>query len=159
MNNRLKTTTKLGKGHAMTEMLLCLPLLMFLAAGMVQFSILFIAKNTFEHACGESARSFALHEISSEDFINSLWDNLSSFQPFFQKSSIQILENTADPFVDRDTNEKIGTLQQFVTGTILDYGGKEWQVSINCKVTPFFKILFPNGVFFTTRLAVLRHPQ
>jgi Flp pilus assembly protein TadG len=147
------------KGQAMAEMLLCIPLLMLLAAGMVQFSLLFLSKVHFEYACGETARAFNLGQISSEGFADSVWDQLQPYQKLFDKNSIQISVGESQSVLGGDETAQLSLLSRYVQGSIFNYGGQEWTVTIHCKVTPLFGVLFPNGVPFSTQLAVLRHPQ
>ena len=151
--------SKEDKGQAMAEILLCIPLLLLLAAGMTQFGMLFLSKVHFEHACGEAARAYNLGLISSEGFADSLWENLSSYQNCFDKGSIQVSVEGTQSILGGDTTQKLGFIAKYVKGSIFNYGGEQWIITANCKVVPLFGVLFPKGVPFTTQLAVLRHPQ
>jgi hypothetical protein len=159
MKNSAFKFLKSEKGQAIAEFLLSVPLLMLLAAGMIQFGMLLLAKIHFDYACGESARSFALHQISSDEFTGNLWDRLSPYQSVFEKGSIQISTESAQSFLGGYPSQKLDFLNQYVKGSIFDYGGPVWIVTINCKLVPLFGVFFPTGIPFQTQLAVLRHPQ
>lgn len=159
MNNIKYFKSQNDRGQAMAEMLLCIPLLLLLAAGMAQFGTLFLSKVHFEYACGESARAYNLGLISSDGFADSLWENLQTYQNCFDKNSIQVSVKGTQSILGGDATQKLGFLGKYVKGALFNYEGQEWTVTINCKAVPIFGILFPNGVPFTTQLAVLRHPQ
>ena len=72
----------------MTEMIIVIPLLFLLAAGMIQFTFLFMAKISFEHACGQSARDYAFKKIDPTLLSEDIWKNLGSEQVFFSKETI-----------------------------------------------------------------------
>jgi len=148
-----------SKGQAATELLLCIPVLVLLAAGMVQFCLLFQSKVQFEYACGESARAYNLGKVQPDGFADSIWENLNSYQSRFEKGSIHVSAEASQSLLGGDAGQKLGFIGKYVTGSVFNYGGQQWTVKINCKIVPLFGVLFPHGVPFSTQLAVLRHPQ
>jgi Flp pilus assembly protein TadG len=157
-----------SRGQAMVEMILVLPILFLLAAGIIQFSQLFLAYVQFEHACGEAAREYAGGMIDNDTFSEEIWNNLGAYQPLFDPAFIQVrVEEPTSPLGSWISNNggMMDDLTRFTkaahipAGSIFDYEGQKWNVTSSCKVTPFFGVLFENSITFKTQLAVLRHPH
>jgi len=151
-------------GQAVVEMVLALPLLLLMAAGIAQFSQLFLARVQFEHACGEAAREYAAGSIASSSFAREVWNNLGPYRSRFDLDSIQVSLDPPVAFPSQSGNSIPG-LSMFTSaahvafGKALDYEKGKWWVTANCRAIPFFGLLFKDGVPFKTQLAVLRHPK
>ncbi len=134
------------RGQALVEAVLALPLLLLLAAGVAQFSQLFLARVQFEHACGEAARRYVAGKVDANHLGDAVWDNLGVYQPLFDRKGVQVAGTRLSPAAS-----SYGLLP-------VEYGGQRWTVTAVCKATPLFGLLWKGGVPFKTRLAALRHP-
>jgi len=145
-------------GQATSEMLIVVPLLFLLAAGTIQFSLIFLAKIQFEHACGEAARQYAAGLLRTDyAFKSVVWENLKPRQNHFIRGSINISVGKTSAYRD----PLLGGNAQFlnaVSKNVLDYDGEKWTVVIRSSPPPFFSLIFPDGIPFASTLAVLRHP-
>lgn len=155
-----------SSGQALAEMVLSIPLLFLMIAGMVQFSLLFLARAQFEHACGEAARQYASGLINNDSLKNEIWDNLGAYQNFFEKNSIQLTSDSPSSPIDRVASRFgrwLSPLSQALRNVGVDtpfsYGGFKWQVTAKCKISSFFVLIFGQGVVFKTQLAVIRFPK
>jgi hypothetical protein len=163
MNPPCKTASR---GQAMVEMVLSTPLLFLMIAGMVQFTLLFLAKVQFEHACGVAARQYASGIVNNDSMQNEIWNNLGGYQIYFEKNSIQLVsERPSSPagnFVSR-FGRWISPLSRILRNIGVDtpfsYGGFKWQVTARCKIFSSFGVLFGRGITFKTQLAVIRFPK
>ncbi len=146
----------------MTEFLIVIPLLLLMAAGMVQFYLLLTARSSFEHACGTAARYYAAGEIDPEDFEGEAWDDLGDDQRFFIPGTLHVF-----PLAGAPSSASLFTNRMSVFGPLLsklkdyafNYTGRKWVVTIQYRGTPFFGYLFYNGLCLQTQLAVLRYPE
>lgn len=155
MNHLSKTKSQ--RGQAMAEMLICVPILFLLVAGIVQFSILFASRVQFEHSCGEAARQYCAGLIDKDSLGPKIYENLDFFQKYFDPKSLTVTlqqpQSTADSTMD-DARNAINFIP-----FIPNYDGYEWAVDIKC-VPPFFlKLLFPSGINFYTVMQVYRYPR
>jgi hypothetical protein len=150
----------------MTEMLLCLPLLMLFAAAMVQFTILFLAHVQFEHACGQAAREYSAGSISPEQVPDSVWEHLEGYQAFFVKGSLA-LESRAPGSSLEELHSRLGgflrpfqnVLRSLGLASPFGYGEFHRVVRIRCRPFRFFTRLFGQDLLFRTEFAVLRFPE
>jgi hypothetical protein len=163
MNPRAK---KASRGQAMVEMILSIPLLFLMIAGMIQFTLLFLAKVQFEHACGVAARQYASGIASDASMKNEIWNNLGGYQVYFDKYSIQLVsEKPSSPignFISRFgrwLSPFTRILRNIGADTPFSYGGFKWQVTAKCKMFSSFGVLFGRGITFRTQLAVIRYPK
>lgn len=150
------------EGQALTEMVLVLPLLCLMAAGLIQFSQMFLAKIAFEQACGLAARDYAASEIDDNQFTNDAWEDLGSDQKYFIYSSLQASALTPSlSALGRLTQNLpcLGPLYSKLKSFVSNYTEKKWVATIQYKATPFFAPLFPNGILFQTQLAVIKYPE
>jgi hypothetical protein len=157
---------KAPSGQALAEMVLATPLLFLMIAGMVQFTLLFLAKVQFEHACGVAARQFASGTVNSGSMQNEIWNNLGGYQIYFEKDSIQLVSgHPSSPIGNffsrfgRWLSPLTRILRNIGVDTPFSYGGFKWQVTARCKTFSFFGILFGRGTTFKTQLAVIRFPK
>ena len=147
---------KKGKGQAIVETLLSIPLLFLFAAGIVQFSILFLSYVQFEHACGEAARQYAAGIVEKTSMEKSILENLGSFRRYFDPQSL-----TAAIQEPRSKAASALVLVRSAAGIIpgvLRYDGAEWIFKIRCRPPFFFALLFPKGILFETTLQIFRYP-
>ncbi len=148
--------------QALTEMILVIPMLCLMGAGLIQFTQIFLAKNAFDQACGLAARDYAASEIDDTQFIQDAWENLGEDQRYFIPGSLQTESFTANPsFIDLLTKNfsVLGPVFSKLKSVVSNYSGKNWRVSIQFKGPPFFGVLFPGGLTFQTQLAVLKYPE
>lgn len=146
------------RGQALNEMLIVIPLLMILATGLSQLTIMVQEKIEFENACGRAARQFALGQFSSSDIGNTVWVDLGPAQKYFEKDSINIYTQQPKTLFGGDLQAKFGFLGGLAKDGLVNYGGADWTIAIRYRAIPLLGALFPNGVLFQTHLAVLRHP-
>ncbi len=157
----MKTHEK-NNGQGMTEFLIVIPLLLLMAAGMVQFYLLFAARSSFEHACGTAARYYAAGEIEPKDFASEAWDDLGDDQHFFIPGTLRAFPIAAtSSLTSLFTNRMniFGPLLSKLKDYALNYTGQKWLVSIQYRGSPFFGYLFHNGLCLETQLAVMRYPE
>ena len=153
----------LERGQALVEFVLAAPLLILLIIGMFQFSILFLARVQFEHACGEAGREYAAGLVSQASISDVIWKNFGNYQIFFNRDSLQLSQQKASsPF--GSASSALGQTLQGLTsimrsvpagGSVLNYEGPQWTVVIRTAASP----LFTNGITFQTQFSVLRHPR
>jgi hypothetical protein len=149
-------------GQALTEMALVIPILCLMAAGLIQFTQLFLAKNTFEQACGLAARDYAAGEIDDTQFNQDAWENLGEDQRNFIPGSISAVPIPGSSSVANLLTNNLGVLGPLLSkikSVFVNYTGKKWLVTIQFKGPPFFGLLFPGGLTFQTQLAVLKYPE
>ncbi len=148
-------------------MVLVLPLLLLMAAGLFQFTYLFLSAIRFEDACGQTAREWAAGTRSTDTLPGGIWGRLGSSQGAFVKGSLRIdpFENEAYSLAQAAKRKEVavqtgpvGALLEKAKGILFDYSAGRWIVTIRFKSRPFFGLLFPEGIPFRTRLAVIRHP-
>jgi hypothetical protein len=156
---------KASSGQAMVEMVLSIPLLFLMIIGMIQFTLLFLAKVQFEHACGVAAREFASGTVNNGQIKTEVWNNLGAYQIYFEKNSIQLVsEKPSSPignFVSRFgrwLSPLTRILRNIGVDTPFSYGGFKWQVTAKCKIFSWFGVLLGRGVNFKTQFAVMRFP-
>lgn len=145
-----------AKGQDVAELALCIPLLFFFAAGLIQFTIIFLSYVQFEHACGEAARQYAAGIVEKNAIEPCLLDNLGYFRRFFDPSSLKAqLQKPLSPAANvlENTKRFIGAIP-----LTLNYDGAEWKVVIRCTPPFFFGPLFPKGIPFETTFQVYRYP-
>lgn len=156
------------QAQAMVEMLVALPALLLLAAAAVQFSILFLAKVQFEHACGEAARKYSAGLLTESSLPSGIWNSLGQTQSAVLQGSIHLsqvpkdvsfFEKTGLPSGSKGILRSIGETIRIPMTTLLDYGGGTWTAEALLKPPPFFRLLFANGVPIRTQFAILRHPS
>jgi len=150
------------KGQALTEMVLAIPLLFLMTAGMIQFSLFFLAKTTFEHACGQAARNFAAGNLDTDSFSSQIWENLAADQRLFNHSSLVVTQTSAQSLIANSFLNQTGSLGSFISkikDSLLNYNGYKWIISIQYNSLPLFGIIFPNGIAVKTELAVLKYPS
>ena len=148
-------------GQALTEMLLVIPMLFLMTAGMVQFAFLFMAKTSFEHACGQAARDYAGQKIDPTIFSDDIWRNLGTEQRFFNKETLLAVPSPTSSLVAQTflgNIDILGPLISKIKSSLLNYSGKKWTVVIFFKSAPFFGVVFPAGIPFQTELAILKYP-
>lgn len=159
---KIRNFRSILKGQALTEMLITIPLLFLMAAGMVQFMLFFMAKTTFEHACGQAARNFAGGNLEPEAFPGQIWKNLAEDQRFFNHSSLLVTQASTQTIAANIFLNQTGILGSFITKIkdyFLNYNGYKWIVSIRYNSLPLFGVVFPNGITVKTELAVLKYPS
>jgi hypothetical protein len=150
------------KGQALTEMVLVIPILCLMAAGLIQFTHLFLAKNAFEQACGLAARDYAAGGIDGSQFTGDAWENLGENQRYFipgSLSAVPIPGSTSAANLLTDNLGVLGPLLSKIKSVFVNYAGKKWIVTVRFKGPPFFGMLFPGGLAFQTQLAVLKYPE
>jgi hypothetical protein len=151
-----------AEGQALAEMVLVIPILCLMAAGLIQFSQMFLAKNAFEQACGLAARDYAASEIDDTQFTIDAWENLGSDQKYFIAGSLQALPLTPSPsFLGHFTQNLpvLGPLYSKLKTIVSNYCEKKWVATIQYKGVPIFASLFPLGIRFQTQLAVMKYPE
>jgi len=149
------------RGQAMAELLLSFSLLLLLAAGMVQFTLLFSAKTSFEQACGQAARHFAAGQMQTADFAQDVWVSLGSNQRFFDQTTLQVSPSATSSLVGQSFLDNTGPLGPFIAkvkSVLLNYSGQKWVIRIEYKAAPILSGIFSKGIPFQTELAVLKYP-
>jgi Flp pilus assembly protein TadG len=147
---------KTEKGQAFTEMLIALPILFLFAAGIIQFTILFLSYVQFEHACGEAARQYAAGTIDKDSIETKIEDNLGYFSSCFDLYSLTATIQQPQSTPDSALNDVRNTVSKIPGG--LTYDGYEWAVDINCRPPFFFAAIFADGIPFHTVMQVYRYP-
>ncbi len=146
-----------NKGQALAEMVLSIPLLFLLIAGIAQFAVLFLCYVQFEHACGEAARQYTARIVEKDSLGPAITDNLGYLGRYFDLASLSVKiqepGGTADEVLDNVRNAI--SLIPFT----INYDGAEWAVDINARPPFCFRPLFPHGIPFHTVLQVYRYPQ
>ena len=148
-----------SKGQALAEMVVAIPLLLLLAAGMVQFTFLFLSYVQFEHACGEAGRSYAAGFIAKGELKPRIAEGLGNYRRFFDLNTMQVtteVPSSKTAAVFEKTRNALAAISVVQWG--FNYDGAKWKVSVRFKPPLFFKPIFPDGVPFTTTLQVYRYP-
>jgi len=146
----------------MIEMLIVIPILCMMAAGVAQFAILFQAQSSFEHACGLAARYYAAGELDPNGFAEEVWDDLGSDQKYFTPGSILAVPIPTQSIASSgwlDRLNLLGPLVSKIKQFTVNYTGQKWFVTIHYHSAPFFGLLFPGGLVLKTQLAVLKYPD
>jgi Flp pilus assembly protein TadG len=158
------------RGQAMTEMLVAIPLLFLLAAGIIQFSVLFLTYVGFEHACGESAREYCAGMVGQDALGPSILRNTGYFARFLDPGSLNIMTQKPGSVAVSALNAVSGLTGSLnaVARTIpalptVDFSGKYegclWRVSVCCRPPAFFGLLFPRGIVLRTTLQAYRYAE
>jgi|SRR5665213_47591 len=150
-------------GQALVEMLLVIPLLFLLAAGAIQFTILFQARSAFDKACGEAARQYAANQLKDSSAItDSIWNDMGFYQSYFNKQSLNISTQApqasiADTFFN--ALDALGPLATEIKSYLISYTGQTWIVTICCTSPSLVAVIFPSGIPFQSQLTVLKYPN
>lgn len=158
---KFQRSTRNERGQAIVEMLLSFSLLLLLAAGMVQFTLLFSAKTSFEQACGQAARHFAAGQMQSDDLAQDVWASLGPNQRLFDQSTLQVSPSATSSLVGQSFLDNTGPLGPFIAkvkSALLNYSGQKWVVRIDYKAAPILSGIFSKGIPFQTEFAVLKYP-
>ncbi len=151
------------KGQALTEMLIVIPLLFLMVAGMTQFSILFLARSAFEQSCGQAARKYAAGRLNnSNSFSDEVWANLENYQSYFRRETLVVVPAPTQSLVANSFLNNTGFLGPLISkikSSLFNYSGQKWIVTIRYNSIPLFGTLFPAGIPFQTELAVLKYPD
>jgi hypothetical protein len=148
----------------MAEMVLAIPLLMLMAAGMFQFTQLFLARVRFDQACGSAARQWAAGQVRGGECLRTcLWEALGPERILFDRESLDVGKGRSGSRMagfggEQDGGGLVAPIAGIVRVDPVDYEGVRWTVRVRCRPVPLFSWLFKDGVEFTTRMAVLRHP-
>jgi hypothetical protein len=148
------------KGQALSEMIVAIPLLFLLAAGMVQFTFLFLSYVQFEHACGEAARQYAAGVINKESLGPQITRELGTHSRYFDIDSLSVTvaaPGTSSASKIEKTRNATENIPMVHWG--FNYDGAKWKVRVRFKPPFFFKLIFPAGVPFSTTLQVYRYPS
>lgn len=153
-------------GQAALEMLLALPLLLLLAAGLFQTALLFLNDIQFENACGQAAREWADGGLADGKIADAVWDDLGPYQKYFQQGSIQVQsqpiqpKGTVDSIVQacRQGLTDIPVLGQCVQGVLFNYTQGSWRITAKFRSRPLLGLLFPDGIPLTSSVCIIRHP-
>ena len=144
-------------GQALSELILAIPLLFLFAAGIIQFSIVFLSYVQFEHACGEAAREYAAGIVGKDSLTPGIIDNLGYFTRYFDLSTLSV-EPRAPGSAASNAFENVRRSIGIIPHT-LNFDGAEWNIKIRCRPPYFFTVLFPQGLPFKTILQVYRYPS
>ena len=148
------------KGQALAEMIVSIPLLFLLAAGMIQFALLFLSYVQFEHACGETARQYAAGSIIKGSLGPQITRELGTYRRFFDLDSLSVAtiepSSPTGPILEK-TKNAMGTVPMVKWG--FNYDGAKWRVTVQFRAPLFFKLIFPRGVSFSAILQVYRYPS
>jgi hypothetical protein len=150
------------RGQALTEMILVVPILCLMAAGLIQFTQLFLAKNAFEQACGLAARDYAAAEIDDTQFSEDAWDSLGENQRYFIPGTLLAVPLSGSSSVANLLTNNLGVLGSLFSklkSIFINYSSKKWSVTVQFKGPPFFGLLFPGGLTFQTQLAITKYPE
>jgi len=148
------------KGQALVEMIVAIPLLFLLAAGMIQFTLLFLAYVQFEHACGEAARQYAAGVISKGSLRPQITRELGTYSRYFDIDSLSVtvaVPGTSTASNAEKTRNAMGNIPMVHRGS--NYDGAKWKVRARFRPPFFFKLIFPDGVPFSATLQVYRYPS
>jgi hypothetical protein len=148
-------------GQAMAEMLLVVPLLFLMAAGLIQFTQLFLARVAFENACGRAMREWCADHAAGVSVEQSIWVTLGEDRRFFIPGSIRVETRMIvahDAALLSIGGNTFQLLTGWVRGLVLDYEGARWTVHARCLPTPLLSRIFRDGIPCTTRLAAMRYP-
>jgi hypothetical protein len=148
------------KGQALAEMIVAIPLLFLLAAGMIQFTLLFLSYVQFEHACGEAARQYAAGVINKGSLRPQITQELGDYRRFFDIDSLSVAAvapASSTAAIAEKTRNAMGNIPMVQWG--FNYDGAKWKVRVQFKSPFFFKLIFPEGVPFSTTLQVYRYPS
>ena len=146
----------------MVEILMAFPVLCLLGAGAIQFAVLFQARASFEHACGIAGRYYAGGQLDPNAFSQEVWNDLGPDQKYFTPGTVLAVPIPTQSIVASGFLNRLGLLGPLVSkikAFTVNYTGQKWFVSIHFRSMPFFGILFPAGLIFTTQLAVLKYPD
>lgn len=155
----MTTIRRCHQGQALAEMVVAIPLLLLLAAGMAQFTILFLSYVQFEHACGEAGRSYAAGIVPKEDLKPRIVEGLGRYRRFFDLDSMQVTTkapSSKTAAVLDKTRNALGSIP--IVQWASNYDGAKWLVSVRFHPPIFFKFIFPDGVPFTAAFQVYRYP-
>ena len=148
-------TIRAGKGQALTEFLIVVPILCLFAAGILQFAILFLADIQFEHACGETARRYCAKQVDENSFEGEIWMELGAWGRYFDRSSLRVSTQPPSSAAHAILNT-VQTSMRFIP-FLKGYEGAQWKVQIRCRPPLFFAVLFPRGVPLNTELQAYRY--
>ncbi len=150
------------KGQALTEMILVIPLLVLMLAGIIQLIILFQARIAFEKTCGDVAREYDAGLVSNPDAINQdIWDKLGVYQKYFKRDSLTLNTEPPQPTLVDSLTQKIDSFGPWAAklrSYLINYEGQTWTISINCQPPFLPAFVLPNGIGFQTQLTALRYP-
>jgi hypothetical protein len=152
----------------MAETLIILPLLLLLSAGAFQFSLAFLAKVRFEHACGEAAREYAAGLLQEKEITKGVIDRLGAWASFFVPGSIHARAQSAgsrglpSPPNGPGPLGRSGPIRQGIQAPIpllMDYKGQSWQVQARIRPNLLFIPVFKDARILRARFFIARHPK
>ncbi len=150
------------RGQALTEMVLVIPLLTLMLAGVIQLTLLFQARVVFDKACGDVAREYAAGTVNdSNAFSDEFWVRLGPYQKYFIRNSLSVGTQNPKPSLIDTIVQKIdsaGPIAQKLKGFVINYGGKAWTITINYSLPFSPTFILPNGISFQNQVTVLRYP-
>jgi hypothetical protein len=144
------------KGQTLAEMVMVIPLLCLFAAGILQFSLLFLSYVQFEHACGEAAREYAAHLTDKNAIGTRITTHLGRWGRYFDQNSLKVTPHNPESALGKtaEITRKILTAIPLT----MSYSEAEWMITIHFRPPYLFAPLFPNGIPFHTVMQVCRYP-
>lgn len=151
-----------ARGQAAAEMVLVLPLLLLLGAGLFQTALLLVQSIRFEHACGTAFRRFAAGEFGEDRLADAVWEALGDSRESFEKGSLRVTDAPETGSGEGETARK-DVLSEVsshseISKCVLGYGAFHKRLEATYRSRPLFLLLFPGGIRFSTECFVDRYP-
>jgi len=148
-------------GQAAVEMVLVLPLILLLAAGLFQTALLLIHVNRFDQACGTAARRYASGDLKEDQMADAVWSALGPSQEYFEKGSVHLetpdAKSSADVDSSRQKLDQEGLFKKVLKGILFNYSKGDWRVTATFRSKPLFGLLFPKGIKLGTEVCVFQY--
>jgi hypothetical protein len=146
-------------------MVVAIPLILLLAAGLFQTGLLLIHANCFDQACGIAARRYASGDLEENQLADAVWSALGSSQAYFEKGSIHLeapdsKDNSSSAYSDKNRKdlEDSGELKKALqSNPVFNYSKGDWRVTATFRSKPLFGLLFPKGIQLGTEVCVYRY--
>jgi hypothetical protein len=151
-------------GQAAVEMVVVLPLILLLAAGLFQTGLLLIHANRFDQACGFAARRYAAGDLEENQLADAVWSALGSSQAYFENGSIHLETPDSKGESSSSANqcsqgmEDSGELKKVLkSNPVFNYSKGDWRITATFRSKPLFGLLFPKGIQLGTEVCVYRY--
>jgi len=112
-------------------MLLALPLILLLSAGLFQIGSLWINSIRFDDACGSAARRYASGEVDERALPDAIWTALGPSQLYFVEGSIRLeptdkSSSTGDTPKDtyRPNMDEVGVFKKYLRNPLFKFDWK-----------------------------------
>jgi hypothetical protein len=145
-------------------MVIALPLLLLLAAGLFQIGLLTLHVIRFDDACGTAARRYVSGEMDEKDLTNAVWSALGPSQPYFEEGSIRLESPDKTSVAGQDLTDSyrqdiddVSVFKKYLHNPLLNYSKGDWRITATYRSKPLLGFMFPHGIRLSTEVCVFHY--